>query len=944
LINALALEKHHVRTLREYPFAASMILIGGLTMAISMRSMWPALWAVAIAVLSKLDIIQMERAVSSKLLADQKKNETLMMLSGLALTSSFLTLPISLMLTFEFQNAMAAMALMAAAATRSSSMFAVSRNVGLGYCASYFALPNLALIWDVIFGTQSNISAHVVCGVALTASLAYIWKSWLTRHRTEILLDDAYIEAKEQRDAAARDAAVSRLLFQHTSLRAALFDAEGCFIAVNPSWLTAIGKVEAQVIGKTFKQAMPDFEAHWPEAVANALKGETTKVSGDPRTRFDGQKVVLDWEVQPWHTTEGTIGGAVAYAQDVTEIHTARAAAEVKQERLELALKASKAFIWEVDYAAKTVTYDDDAVEFFGKAPTFEMVSKRDASSTHPDDREISKRQALRIAANGGYGRMEARDLASDGSIRWVRSDLAPKGFTNGVATSFVMLTSDVTEEMARHERLATMMERANLALSEKRKLLEELCGETSLSENQVAARPDSGKPLGASDSAESTFTQLFSGFEQILTEIDDRDMALAAAVQQLRDARTSAEAANIAKSQFLANMSHELRTPLNAIIGYTEILIEDAEYEQRTDAANDANKVRNSATHLLGLINEILDLSKIEAGKMDINREPTPLSDVLADIITSAGPLAAPNQNRLSIEIDCDRTLALTDGFRLRQCLLNLMSNACKFTTEGDITVRLEMTETDKDHRWFDISVTDTGIGISEEQLLRLFKPFSQADGSTTRKYGGTGLGLSLTREMTQLLGGEVLVESTVGVGSKFTIRIPALGLEAEDVAMTLAIGNAAPLVLVVDDDPLARALTARSASALGMSIASAETGMAALDFCEKNQVDLIVLDLQLPDIDGNEVLAALRGSQKTRNIPVMVVSVDDDRRRSISAGAQEHLAKPCPSAVLTAAIARLARRSGEAIVADTTSSISTLKSQSQSSDVLEKQDKRSA
>jgi PAS domain S-box-containing protein len=925
-----------------------MICIAGITMSIAASSVWPLIWAVAINVLTKLDMGQMERTRAAVGTEGEKQQETLLMLSGLLLTSTFLSLPLQLILTMEYQSAIAGVALMSAAATRSASMFAVSKRVGLAYAFSYFALPSAVFGIDLIYNPTHSAAAHVVSLLAITCALLYIWRAWLTRHKSEVLLDAALVETELHRDAATRDATVSRLLFQHTSLRAALFDAQGCFIAVNPSWLEAIEKVEVDIIGKPFREAMPNYETHWPVAIEKALLGEATRMSGDPRTRIDGAQVYLDWEVQPWHLADGSIGGAVAYAQDVTEIHTSRAAANMRQERLELALKASKAFIWEVDYVNQTVTYDDEAVAFYGQVPTFEMLSKREQSPIHPDDRETSKLQAKRIAENGGYGRMEARHLQPDGSIRWVRSDLAPKGFTNGFATSFVMMTSDVTEEMSRHERLAAMMVRANIALAEKRKLLEELCNETSLSDTNPAACKDVGNALVATDSVESTFTHLFGGFEQILTEIDDRDMALAAAVQQLRDARTSAEAANVAKSQFLANMSHELRTPLNAIIGYTEILIEDAEYEQRLDAAKDAGKVRNSATHLLGLINEILDLSKIEAGKMDVNREPTALSDVLADIITSSTPLAAQNNNELVVEIDCDRTLALTDGFRLRQCLLNMMSNACKFTQDGKITLRLEITETDENHRWYDISVIDTGIGISLEQQTRLFKPFSQADGSTTRKYGGTGLGLALTREMTHLLGGEVFVESAEGEGSKFTMRIPALGLEAEDVATTFANVSTAPLVLVVDDDPLARALTARSATALGMSIATAETGLAALAYCDQNAVDLIVLDLQLPDMDGNDVLAALRGSPKTRNIPVMVVSIDDDRRRSISAGAQEHLAKPCPSAVLTAAIARLARRGADTPTADTqtantlASTSTTPNSRTHASDATEEQNKK--
>jgi PAS domain S-box-containing protein len=889
---------------------AAMLAVAGVALAATQQEYWPLAWAFASIIMTRVDIAVTARTLSEKTTVPSALAEIQMIVTGLVLVCTFVSMPTFLLLTFEYNYVMAAMALFAAGATRSATMFAVSPRVGVAYFSPYLLLPSAGMAWDMVSSVDRSAGGHIVGLIALFCCLGYMWKAWSTRHAAEKALDAAFIDAEASRDLAARDATVSRLLFQHTSLRAALFDYEGRFIAVNAAWLGAIHKTETELIGETLPAAMPAAKASWGTAIAAGIAGKTTSVTGDTTIRVDGKHVVLDWQVQPWYNDDGSIGGAVGYAQDVTEIHTARDAAKRKQDRLELALKASKAFIWEIDYINKSVSFDEDAVAFYGKEPTFEMVSKKEHSTTHPDDLETNKRQALRIANNGGYGRIEAREVGIDGSIRWIRSDLAPTGFTNGVASSFVMMTSDITEEMARHERLAGMMERANLALGEKRKLLQELCGETTLSLDTSAAPNIANKMLEASDTTESTFTHLFAGFDQILTEIDERDMALAAAVQQLRDARTSAEAANIAKSQFLANMSHELRTPLNAIIGYTEILIEDAEYEGRNDAAKDANKVRTSATHLLRLINEILDLSKIEAGKMDITREPTPLTDVFSDIVASGEALAAANNNRIKVDIECDRTLALTDGFRLRQCMLNLVSNACKFTENGEIKLGLSLVETDENHRWFDISVEDSGIGISPDQIERLFRPFSQADGSTTRKYGGTGLGLALTREMTQLLGGEVFVESKEGIGSKFTLRIPAVGLEADDVAMTMGADKTSALVLVVDDDPVARTLTARSAAALGMAVASAETARAALAFCEQNDVSLIVLDLQLPDMDGYDVLAALRGVEKTRHTPVMVVSVDDDRRKSISAGAQEHLAKPCPSAVLTAAMARLARR----------------------------------
>ncbi len=887
-----------------------MLGIAGVAVAFTSGHYWPIGWAILTIALTYTDIANMKRTIARAEANQAQGDEGQMMLIGLLLVFTFVAMPTVLLMNFQYHYVMAAMALFAAGATRSAAMFAVSRRVGAAYFTPYLILPAIALTADIFISKGHGMGDNLVGLLSLFCCLGYMWKAWSIRHGAETALDVAIAEAEAGREQASRDATVSRLLFQHTSLRAALFDSEGRFIAVNAAWLGALEKSEAELIGQTIREAMPGAKAGWSNAIEAAKRGETTISEGDTTIRGDGKHLVLNWQVQPWYLDDGCIGGAVGYAQDVTEVHNVRAAAKLKQERLELALKASKAFIWEVDYAKKSVSFDAEAVAFYGKEPTFEMFSKKDHSTTHPDDLEASKRQATKIAQNGGYGRMETREVGIDGGIRWIRSDLAPTGFTNGVASSFVLMTSDITEEMARHERLAAMMERANIALSEKRKLLQELCGETTLEVESINQRELVGKPLVASDSTESTFTHLFAGFDLILTEIDDRDIALAAAVQQLRDARSSAEAANVAKSQFLANMSHELRTPLNAIIGYTEILIEDAEYEGRADAAKDAIKVRTSATHLLRLINEILDLSKIEAGKMDISREPTPLIDVLSDIVTSAEPLAAVHNNRIILDVETDRTLALTDGFRLRQCLLNLVSNACKFTENGEVTIGLHLTETDENNRWFDISVQDTGIGISAEQTERLFRPFSQADGSTTRKYGGTGLGLALTREMTHLLGGEVIVESEVGAGSKFTLRIPALGLEAGDVSLTLGADTTSGLVLVVDDDAGARALTARSAVALGMSVASAETGRAALAFCEENDVSLIILDLQLPDIDGHDVLAALRGAERTRNTPVMIVSVDDDRRKSISAGAQEHLAKPCPSAVLTAAMARLARR----------------------------------
>lgn len=230
---------------------------------------------------------------------------------------------------------------------------------------------------------------------------------------------------------------------------------------------------------------------------------------------------------------------------------------------------------------------------------------------------------------------------------------------------------------------------------------------------------------------------------------------------------------ANQAKSQFLANMSHELRTPLNAIIGYSEMLQEDAEDRGQPDSIPDLQKIRAAGKHLLALINDILDLSKIEAGKMELFFESVDIADVIDDVVATIQPLVEQHGNLLEIEVADDLGLMFTDITKLRQVLFNLLSNAYKFTERG--TVSLAATRQSTDQSWVTFTITDTGIGISPEQMTKLFQSFSQVDASTTRKYGGTGLGLAISQRFCQMLGGAITVESQSGIGSTFTVRLPA-------------------------------------------------------------------------------------------------------------------------------------------------------------------------
>jgi adenylate cyclase len=383
---------------------------------------------------------------------------------------------------------------------------------------------------------------------------------------------------------------------------------------------------------------------------------------------------------------------------------------------------------------------------------------------------------------------------------------------------------------------------------------------------------------------------------------------------EALGTARDQAEAMSRTKSSFLANMSHELRTPLNAIIGLTDMLVNNAPRFGTEKAVEPLRRVHRAGTHLLGLINQILDLSKIEAGKLEINLESVRVAPLVDEVIGTARPLAEQNKNQLSVDCAPDLPAIEADAMRLRQILLNLLSNACKFTKGGSVSLRVARARHEQQDA-LEFAVKDTGIGMTSEQMERLFEEFSQATSSTARSYGGTGLGLAITRRLCQMMGGDVTVTSEVGRGSTFTVRLPvvqASSASADQITEPASEVRRGECVLVIDDDQTARDLIADYLRQDGFSVISAAGGREGLRLAKQYRPVAITLDVMMPDLDGWTVLSALRGDPELAGIPVVMATIVDEQRHGMTLGAAGYLIKPIDQEKLIELMQRFKTPSG--------------------------------
>lgn len=429
----------------------------------------------------------------------------------------------------------------------------------------------------------------------------------------------------------------------------------------------------------------------------------------------------------------------------------------------------------------------------------------------------------------------------------------------------------------------------------------------------------------------------LIASFNDMLSQIQKRDA-------ELQKARDEAQRANQAKSHFLSFMSHELRTPLTAIIGFSEMLMTEVEEQGTQEWVDDLRRIYDSGRYLLELINDILDISKIEAGKMDLHLETFPIGEVVRDLTGALRPIIEKKQNRLIIDCDAAAGSMHADMIKVRQCLLNLLSNANKFTDRGTITLTVSRsrhrpnvsslpTTSDSSKNgvapsspvaaadpseadFITFTISDTGIGMTQEQIGKLFRAFTQADSSTSRKYGGTGLGLALTKQFCQMMGGTVEVESELGKGTTFRIELPARVITGQKPVATkppetASTQSAAPAgrILVIDDDPEAHRLVRQAMGEDACAVHSAYDGQEGLRMAKELNPSVITLDILMPQMDGWMVLSLLKADPDLADIPVIMLSVRTEENFAFALGVADYLQKPIDSERLRSTVRKFYR-----------------------------------